>query len=78
MVIPEKGGLYMPALTCGLVEKVQTIADPRRQCANLLLLTDFVVGKPVEKLSGMEARKSATLWSDEQHRSGKTCSIPWG
>jgi predicted transposase YbfD/YdcC len=25
----------MPALTCALVEKLQTIADPRRQCANL-------------------------------------------
>jgi predicted transposase YbfD/YdcC len=25
----------MPALTCALVEKLETIADPRRQCANL-------------------------------------------
>jgi predicted transposase YbfD/YdcC len=25
----------MPALTCALVEKLQTVADPRRQCANL-------------------------------------------
>ena len=25
----------MPAMTCALVEKLQTIADPRRQCANL-------------------------------------------
>src|SRR5215475_12249875 len=25
----------MPALTCALVEKLQTITDPRRQCANL-------------------------------------------
>jgi predicted transposase YbfD/YdcC len=25
----------MPALTCALVEKLQTMADPRRQCANL-------------------------------------------
>ena len=25
----------MPALTCALVEKLQTIPDPRRQCANL-------------------------------------------
>src|SRR5258708_39609077 len=25
----------MAAMTCALVEKVQTIADPRRQCANL-------------------------------------------
>ena len=25
----------MPALTCALVERLQTMADPRRQCANL-------------------------------------------
>ena len=25
----------MPALTCALVEKLETIADPRRQCENL-------------------------------------------
>ena len=25
----------MPALTCALVERLQTIADPRRQCENL-------------------------------------------
>jgi predicted transposase YbfD/YdcC len=25
----------MPAMTCALVERLQTIADPRRQCANL-------------------------------------------
>ena len=25
----------MPAKTCALVEKLETLADPRRQCANL-------------------------------------------
>ena len=25
----------MPPMTCPLVEQLQTIADPRRQCANL-------------------------------------------
>jgi hypothetical protein len=43
----------------------------------LLVLTDFVVDKLGENLSGMEARKSATLWSDEQHRSRASFAIPW-
>ena len=35
----------MPALTCALVEKLQTIADPRRQCANLKhSLVDIIIG----------------------------------
>jgi hypothetical protein len=42
-----------------------------------LVLTDFVVDKLGENLSGMEARKSATLWSDEQHRSRASFAIPW-
>ena len=25
----------MPAKTCALIERLETIADPRRQCANL-------------------------------------------
>jgi hypothetical protein len=42
-----------------------------------LLLTDFVVSELMAKLSGMEVRKSATLWSDEQHRSRAAYTIPW-
>jgi hypothetical protein len=42
-----------------------------------LVLTDFVVGEIVKKRSGMEVRKSATLWSDEQHRGKDTGPIPW-
>jgi DDE_Tnp_1-associated/Transposase DDE domain len=36
----------MPALTCALVEKVETMADPRRQCANLKhsLVDSIIVG----------------------------------
>jgi hypothetical protein len=36
-----------------------------------------VVCEAVEKIRGMEARKSATLWSDEQHRGGEASTIPW-
>ena len=44
MGIPGKGGVRMPALTCALVEQLQTIADPRRQCANLKhSLVDIII-----------------------------------
>jgi hypothetical protein len=44
MGIPEKGGVRMPALTWALVEQLQTIADPRRQCANLKhSLVDLII-----------------------------------
>jgi hypothetical protein len=42
-----------------------------------LLLTDFVVGEIVKKRNGREARESATLWSDEQHRGKEASPIPW-
>jgi hypothetical protein len=30
-----------------------------------------------EKTMGMEAQKSATLWSDETHSGGEATPIPW-
>jgi len=42
-----------------------------------LVLTDFVVNRRVKKRAGMDARKSATLWSDEQHRGREIATIPW-
>src|SRR5207244_9557016 len=53
----------------------QPIAPPDK--ATILILTDFVVGELVERIRGMEARKCATLWSDEQHSGEEASPIPW-
>ena len=58
------------------VEKV-FLAQGETGVSDLKILTDFVVGEIVKKRSGMEARKSATLWSDEQHRGKEAFPIPW-
>jgi hypothetical protein len=44
---------------------------------DFLVLTDFVVSELMEKRSGMGVWKSATLWSDEQHRGREAATIPW-
>jgi predicted transposase YbfD/YdcC len=35
MIVPEREGVVMPVMTCALVERLQTIGDPRRQSENL-------------------------------------------
>jgi hypothetical protein len=53
----------MPALTCGLVEKVQTIADPRRQCANLKhSLVDIIIVGVCGVLGGCEDFVEIAEW----------------
>jgi hypothetical protein len=53
----------MPALTCGLVEKVQTIADPRRQGANLKhSLVDIIIVGVCGVLGGCEDFVEIAEW----------------
>jgi predicted transposase YbfD/YdcC len=54
----------MPALTCTLVEKLQTIADPRRQCANLKhLLVDIIIVGFCGVLGGCEDFVEIAEWA---------------
>jgi predicted transposase YbfD/YdcC len=63
-VIPEKGGLRVPALTCALVEQLQTIADPRRQCANLKHpLVDIIIMGFCGVLGGCEDFVEIAEWA---------------
>ena len=39
--------------------------------------TGFCGWPKEEKIVGMDASESATLWSDEQHRGGDAAPIPW-
>src|SRR4029453_13869349 len=64
MGIPEKGGVRMPALTCALVEQLQTIADPRRQCANLQhSLVDIIIVGFCGVLGGCEDFVEIAEWA---------------
>ena len=54
----------MPALTCALVEKLRTIADPRRQCANLKhLLVDIIIVGFCGVLGGCEDFVEIAEWA---------------
>jgi predicted transposase YbfD/YdcC len=54
----------MPALTCALVEKLQTIADPRRQCANLKHpLVDVIIVGFCGVLGGCEDFVEIATWA---------------
>ena len=54
----------MPALTCALVEKLQTIADPRRQCANLKHpLVDIIIVGFCGVLGGCEDFVEIAAWA---------------
>jgi predicted transposase YbfD/YdcC len=54
----------MPALTCTLVEKLQTIADPRRQCANLKHpLVDIIIVGFCGVLGGCEDFVEIAEWA---------------
>jgi predicted transposase YbfD/YdcC len=54
----------MPALTCALVEKLQTIADPRRQCANLKHpLVDIIILGFCGVLGGCEDFVEIAEWA---------------
>jgi len=44
---------------------------------NLPDATGFCGWPRDEKIVGMDAPQSATLWSDEQHRGGEAAPIPW-
>lgn len=54
----------MPALTCALVEKLQTMADPRRQCANLKHpLVDVIIVGFCGVLGGCEDFVEIASWA---------------
>ena len=54
----------MPAKTCGLVEKLGTIADPRRQCANLKHpLVDIIIVGFCGVLGGCEDFVEIAEWA---------------
>jgi predicted transposase YbfD/YdcC len=54
----------MPALTCALVEKLQTIPDPRRQCANLKHpLVDIIIVGFCGVLGGCEDFVEIAEWA---------------
>jgi len=54
----------MPALTCALVEKLQTITDPRRQCANLKHpLVDIIIVGFCGVLGGCEDFVEIAEWA---------------
>jgi DDE family transposase len=54
----------MPALTCALVEQLQTIADPRRQCANLKhSLVDIIIVGFCGVLGGCEDFVEIAEWA---------------
>jgi predicted transposase YbfD/YdcC len=54
----------MPALTCALVEKLETIADPRRQCANLKHpLVDIIIVGFCGVLGGCEDFVEIAEWA---------------
>jgi len=54
----------MPALTCALVEKLETIADPRRQCANLKHpLVDVIIVGFCGVLGGGEDFVEIATWA---------------
>ena len=54
----------MPALTCALVEKLETIADPRRQCENLKHpLVDIIIVGLCGILGGCEDFVEIATWA---------------
>lgn len=54
----------MPALTCALVERLQTMADPRRQCANLKHpLVDIIILGFCGVLGGCEDFVEIAEWA---------------
>jgi predicted transposase YbfD/YdcC len=54
----------MPALTCALVEKLETMADPRRQCANLKHpLVDIIIVGFCGVLGGCEDFVEIAEWA---------------
>ena len=56
----------MPAKTCVLVERLQTIADPRRQCANLKHpLVDVIMLGFCGVLAGCEDFVEIAAWGQE-------------
>lgn len=56
----------MPAKTCGLIERLQTIADPRRQCANLKHpLVDVMMLGFCGVLAGCEDFVEIAEWGQE-------------
>jgi predicted transposase YbfD/YdcC len=55
----------MPPMTCSLVEQLQTIADPRRQCANLKHpLVDVIMLGFCGVLAGCEDFVELTTWGN--------------
>ena len=57
----------MPALTCALVEKLETMADPRRQCANLKHpLVDIIIVGFCGVLGGCEDFVEIAEWGKVQ------------
>src|SRR5215510_12966080 len=57
----------MPTKTCALIERLQTIADPRRQCANLKHpLVDVIMLGFCGVLAGCEDFVEIAEWAKEQ------------
>ena len=70
----------MPAKTCALVERLQTIADPRRQCANLKHpLVDVMMLGFCGVLAGCEDFVEIAAWAKEHEEIlGTFLELPHG
>jgi predicted transposase YbfD/YdcC len=70
----------MPALTCALVEKLQTIADPRRQCANLKHpLVDIIILGFCGVLGGCEDFVEIAEWAKVHEEAFRSfLELPYG
>jgi predicted transposase YbfD/YdcC len=70
----------MPAKTCALVERLQTIADPRRQCANLKHpLVDVMMLGFCGVLAGCEDFVEIAAWATEHEEIlGTFLELPHG
>lgn len=54
----------MPAMTCALVERLETIVDPRRQCENLKhRLVDIIIVGFCEVLAGCDDFVEIAEWA---------------
>jgi hypothetical protein len=70
----------MPTKTCALVERLQTIADPRRQCENLKHpLVDGIMLGFCGVLAGGEEFVESAAWANEQEEVlGTFLELPHG
>jgi hypothetical protein len=75
-----KGGGRPPPKTCALVERLQTIADPRRQCENLKHpLVDVIMLGFCGVLAGCEDFVEIAAWATEHAEGlGTVLELPHG